>query len=65
MKDYGPKDAATMTWSTMGQMFVKGGAAMNFDMSGFPSYYMNPEVSKVAKNVVIEPITSIDNNVEI
>lgn len=62
MKDYGPKDAATMTWSTMGQMFVKGGAAMNFDMSGFPSYYMNPEVSKVAKNVGVTLLKGPSNN---
>ena len=49
MKDYGPKDVATMIRSTMGQTAVKGGAAMNFDMSGF-QVTTNPEVSKVAKN---------------
>lgn len=51
MKNYSTKDAAAMGWDTMSEVFRQGKAAMNFDMSGFPSVYDNPENSQVAGKV--------------
>ncbi|WP_123042993.1 ABC transporter substrate-binding protein [Cohnella candidum] len=62
MKDYGPKDAAAMGWDTMSEVFRQGKAAMNFDMSGFPSVYDNPQNSQVAGKVDTAIITGPANH---
>ncbi|NYE05739.1 multiple sugar transport system substrate-binding protein [Bacillus niacini] len=61
MKDYGPTDASAMGWDTMSEMFRQGKAAMNFDMSGFPSVYTDPSVSSVADNVGVAIISGPAN----
>lgn len=48
MGEYGPPDQAGIGWDVMSEMYRQGKVAMNFDMSGFPSVYANPEVSSVA-----------------
>ncbi|MCG8479680.1 MAG: extracellular solute-binding protein [Spirochaetales bacterium] len=57
MRDYGPADASVMGWDSMSEMFRQGRAAMNFDMSGFPAVYMDPEASQVADRVAVTTIT--------
>jgi multiple sugar transport system substrate-binding protein len=61
MKDYGPEDASAMGWDTMSEMFRQGKAAMNFDMSGFPSVYTDPSVSSVADNVGVAIVSGPSN----
>lgn len=51
MREYAPEDQASIGWDVMSEMFRQGNAAMNFEMSGFPSVYANPEVSTVAGNI--------------
>lgn len=60
MTEYGPEDAGVMGWDTMSEMFRQGRAAMNFDMSGFPSVYVDPESSEVSENVGVTTITGPD-----
>lgn len=48
---YGPPDQAAIGWDVMSEMFRQGKAAMNFEMSGFPSVYANKEVSSVADKI--------------
>lgn len=62
MKNYSTKDAAAMGWDTMSEVFRQGKAAMNFDMSGFPSVYDNPDNSQVAGNVGTAIITGPGNH---
>lgn len=51
MQKFGPPDQAAIGWDVMSEMFRQGKAAMNFEMSGFPSVYANPEVSSVAGKI--------------
>ena len=51
MKDYGPKDAATLTFTQAGEKFSSGSAAMMFDTSGFGTIFEDPEQSRVAGKV--------------
>ncbi|MEW5786099.1 MAG: sugar ABC transporter substrate-binding protein [Bacillota bacterium] len=51
MSEYAPEDQASIGWDVMSEMFRQGNAAMNFEMSGFPSVYANPEISSVAGNI--------------
>ena len=47
MKEYAIPDQAAAGWDVMSEVFRQGKAAMNFDMSGFPSVFANPEISSV------------------
>lgn len=51
MKDYGPKDAATLDFTQAGEKFSSGKAAMMFDTSGFGTIFEDPKESKVAGKV--------------
>jgi len=51
MKNFAPPDQASIGWDVMSEIFRQGKAAMNFEMSGFPSVYANPEISSVAGNI--------------
>jgi multiple sugar transport system substrate-binding protein len=51
MKDYGPSDAATLTFTQAGEKFSSGQAAMMFDTSGFGTIFEDPKQSKVVGNV--------------
>lgn len=62
MRYYGPQDAAAMSWATMSEIFRMGKAAMNFDMSGFPAVYMNPDLSQVADKVGVTTIVGPAGN---
>lgn len=62
MKEYGSRDASAMGWDTMSEMFRQGRAAMNFDMSGFPGVYSDPEMSQVAEHVGVATISGPTNN---
>ena len=56
MREYGPADASALGWDSMSELFRQGKAAMNFDMSGFPAVYMNPEASQVADRTGVTTI---------
>jgi ABC-type glycerol-3-phosphate transport system substrate-binding protein len=47
-KDHGSPGQAGMGWAEISEMYRAGSVAMHFDMSGFPSVYINPEISTVA-----------------
>jgi ABC-type glycerol-3-phosphate transport system substrate-binding protein len=51
MRDYGPRDAASLTFTQAGERFSSGNAAMMFDTTGFGGIFENPELSQVAGNV--------------
>lgn len=51
MRDYGPPDAATLTFTQAGEKFSSGQAAMMFDTSGFGTIFEDPEQSQVAGKV--------------
>jgi len=51
LRQYGPPNQAVIGWDVMSELFRQGKAAMNFDMSGFPSVYANKEVSSVADKI--------------
>lgn len=51
MRDYGPSDAATLTFTQAGEKFSSGQAAMMFDTSGFGTIFEDPKQSKVAGKV--------------
>lgn len=51
MRDYGPSDAAGLTFTQAGEKFSSGQAAMMFDTSGFGTIFEDPEQSKVAGKV--------------
>lgn len=51
MRDYGPEDAASLTFTQAGEKFSSGNAAMMFDTTGFGGIFENPELSKVAGDV--------------
>lgn len=51
MKDYGPADAATQTFTQAGEKFSSGQAAMMFDTSGFGTIFEDAKQSKVAGKV--------------
>lgn len=51
MKDYGPKDAASLTFTQAGEKFSSGNAAMMFDTTGFGGIFEDPEQSSVAGSV--------------
>jgi len=51
MKDYGPSDAATLTFTQAGEKFSSGNAAMMFDTSGFGTIFEDPKQSKVVGKV--------------
>lgn len=51
MKDYGPSDAATLTFTQAGEKFSSGKAAMMFDTSGFGTIFEDPKQSKVAGKI--------------
>jgi ABC-type glycerol-3-phosphate transport system substrate-binding protein len=51
MKDYGPDDAATLTFTQAGERFSSGQAAMMFDTSGFGTIFEDPEQSQVAGKI--------------
>jgi ABC-type glycerol-3-phosphate transport system substrate-binding protein len=51
MRDYGPQDAAALTFTQAGEKFASGNAAMMFDTTGFGIVFGNPELSKAAGNV--------------
>jgi ABC-type glycerol-3-phosphate transport system substrate-binding protein len=51
MRDYGPRDAASLTFTQAGERFSSGNAAMMFDTTGFGGIFEDPELSNVAGNV--------------
>jgi ABC-type glycerol-3-phosphate transport system substrate-binding protein len=51
MRDYGPEDAAGLTFTQAGERFSSGQAAMMFDTSGFGTIFEDPEQSQVAGRV--------------
>jgi ABC-type glycerol-3-phosphate transport system substrate-binding protein len=51
MKDYGPKDAATLDFTAAGEKFSSGQAAMMTDTSGFGTIFEDPTQSKVVGKV--------------
>ncbi|MEM1644113.1 MAG: sugar ABC transporter substrate-binding protein [Desulfurococcaceae archaeon] len=51
MKDYGPPEAAAMSWDKMSEIYRAGKAVLNFEMSGFPWVYNNPDISGVAGKI--------------
>jgi len=51
MKDYGPSDAATLTFTQAGEKFSSGTAAMMFDTSGFGTIFEDEGQSSVAGKV--------------
>lgn len=51
MRDYGPQDAASLTFTQAGEKFSSGNAAMMFDTTGFGGIFENPELSQVAGKV--------------
>jgi len=51
MQDYGPEDAASLTFTQAGEKFSGGNAAMMFDTTGFGGIFEDPELSKVAGKV--------------
>lgn len=48
MRDYGPSDAATLTFTQAGEKFSSGQAAMMFDTSGFGTIFEDTGQSQVA-----------------
>jgi len=48
LKDHGSPGQAGIGWAEISEMYRAGSVAMHFDMSGFPSVYINPEISTVA-----------------
>ena len=51
MQDYGPEDAASLTFTQAGEKFSTGNAAMMFDTTGFGGIFEDPELSEVAGKV--------------
>jgi ABC-type glycerol-3-phosphate transport system substrate-binding protein len=51
MREYGPDDAASLTFTQAGENFSSGKAAMMFDTSGFGTIFENPKLSKVAGRI--------------
>jgi multiple sugar transport system substrate-binding protein len=51
MKDYGPSDAATLTFTQAGEKFSSGQAAMMFDTSGFGTIFEDAKQSQVAGKI--------------
>src|SRR5207248_11614272 len=51
MTTYGPKDAASLTFTAAGEKFSSGRAAMMFDTSGFGTIFVDPRQSKVVGKV--------------
>lgn len=51
MRDYGPSDAATLTFTQAGERFSSGAAAMMFDTSGFGTIFEDPGQSSVAGQI--------------
>jgi ABC-type glycerol-3-phosphate transport system substrate-binding protein len=51
MQDYGPEDAASLTFTQAGEKFSGGNAAMMFDTTGFGGIFEDPELSQVAGKV--------------
>jgi ABC-type glycerol-3-phosphate transport system substrate-binding protein len=51
MRDYGPADAAALTFTQAGETFQSGQAAMMFDTSGFGTIFEDPNQSQVAGDV--------------
>jgi len=51
MQDYGPEDAASLTFTQAGEKFSGGNAAMMFDTTGFGGIFEDPELSQVAGDV--------------
>jgi ABC-type glycerol-3-phosphate transport system substrate-binding protein len=51
MRDYGPADAPSLTFTQAGEVFSSGNAAMMFDTSGFGTIFENPDQSQVAGDV--------------
>lgn len=51
MQDYGPADAASLTFTQAGEKFSSGNAAMMFDTTGFGGIFEDPELSEVAGKV--------------
>ena len=51
MQDYGPEDAASLTFTQAGEKFSGGNAAMMYDTTGFGGIFEDPELSQVAGKV--------------
>jgi ABC-type glycerol-3-phosphate transport system substrate-binding protein len=51
MRDYGPEDAASLTFTQAGERFSSGQAAMMFDTSGFGTIFEDPAQSQVAGKI--------------
>jgi ABC-type glycerol-3-phosphate transport system substrate-binding protein len=51
IRDYGPDDAASLTFTQAGESFSSGRAAMIFETSGFGTIFENPKLSKVAGKI--------------
>ncbi len=51
MSQLAPPDQASIGWDVMSELYRQGDVALNFEMSGFPSVYANPEVSTVADKI--------------
>src|SRR3712207_8053169 len=50
MQDYGPEDAASLTFTQAGEKFSTGNAAMMFDTTGFGGIFEDPELSEDRKS---------------
>lgn len=51
MRDHGPADAPSLTFTQAGEVFSSGNAAMMFDTSGFGTVFENPDQSQVAGKI--------------
>lgn len=51
MRDHGPADAPSLTFTQAGEIFSSGNAAMMFDTSGFGTVFENPDQSQVAGQI--------------
>ncbi len=51
MREYGPADAAGLTFTEMGETFQTSNAVMAFDTSGFGTIFEDPEQSEAAGDV--------------
>lgn len=51
LREYGPPGQGSIGWQQMSEIYRKGKVVLNFDMTGFPAVYDNPELSKVANKV--------------
>lgn len=65
MRDYGPADAPSLTFTQAGEVFSSGNGAMMFDTSGFGTIFENPDQSQVAGDVgFTQPVGPAGNHLQ-